>query len=300
MNLKRIEKINHCILLFSLLSAISIISSTETIIKDGQIELSVNSQGGLIQLERKVKDADNEIVISTKKLTIKPLSIKEIDSNSSSLNSNNFYRHQISDLSNTNFELSSTQVVEIEENPCTKISFTYDLIQNISGKLIITLYLFYESGELTYKEEELDINEGSMKLSVGIEDWYFCQTEANCKVNDTCCTNIDGNISQGQFLEVDFAVDAEVSGSTSEALQYLIGAEEENDDIFKIYLPDNMIISNTLTEVPEGYPKTTEQGFRYRIPRFNGNAVYSPLVNVSDCSFLLYSNIILSLFMFLL
>ncbi len=141
---------------------------------------------------------------------------------------------------------------------------TFDTSLDTGSKLAVELVLFSGAGEVGTATEKWSVQPGDMKFNFNMSEWVWC---------DPC------NDGTGAFIDLDI----EIKGSDDSPKEngsnktYTLGGGVTLD------LSDQILLDSAWTSMPEGYPKIESKGakilYTFRIPKFDVDAMYDPIVS---------------------
>lgn len=157
--------------------------------------------------------------------------------------------------------------------PADAVDFRTTLLG--TSELSVATLVFLHHGVITpTANESWAVAGGTIKFNVQFSSWPFCSGES-------------GNPCQGatgEFLELGM----EIKGMTDNALpsgekRYTLATNAATGNNITLELSDEVNVDGTWVRMPSGYPRVEMQGskqlFKFRFPRFNGAALYDPVIN---------------------
>ena len=191
-------------------------------------------------------------------------------------------KHSRSTFANTEFTFEGGYVSNEYIVPSHAVDFKTVLVGG--SQLTVTTHIFEHDGVITpTANESWTVGGGTVKFSIFVESWPFCSGESGqgngATAQQTACA---GDV--GEFLEFGM----EIKGSSDAALpagrkRYTLATNPATGANITLDLSDEVNINGVWVTMPEGYPKVVMRGakqlYAFRFPRFNGSALYDPVVN---------------------
>jgi hypothetical protein len=184
-------------------------------------------------------------------------------------------KHSRNTFASTTFTFGELYNTSISGVAAQAVDFTSMLIDDVATLTVQTI-LFAENGTIAPTDgERYNVSEGDLKFNVVLSNWLFCtagDTASACK----------GAI--GEFVDFGIAIkgprapDAAGEGEArrSDDAPYILGNGAE------FVLSDQVKIDSVWQNMTAGWPKVSSDGSKYivaiRFPKFNGIAVYDPVV----------------------
>ncbi|KAL9963224.1 hypothetical protein ACROYT_G032402 [Oculina patagonica] len=155
--------------------------------------------------------------------------------------------------------------------------------------LKLEVYIFKEAGNVTFGDEVFQVQNGTLKLLIKLENYTFCEGDAIASI----CKNND----VGKYVDVAIVVKskggkAPKKRGDSEKGKIKCVKKGKCPNIFSFGDEADMALTKTVIRdgmveaSPSGYPKADDQGgkqrFIFRVSKFNSTAIFDPTVSVSD------------------
>jgi len=235
----------------------------------GAAETAVKQQGQSGKIT--IYDSDKgESDANQVQITMDFLYERDSNDNIVGLSGNPNEKHSLQQFANQNFAFSGPTQTEYSGVDTDLISFTSPVYQ--AGTIKIDMYIMKESGTITTSAgETFDVKEDDVKFNIELIDWKFC---------NPCADGTSNKIDVGVSIKGKKDQASEGSGS-----EYNLGGRVNLILSSKIVAGDNTIVN-----MPDGYPKTIDQGgkqlFVFRFPKVDGQShyVYDPVVEYSGAS----------------
>lgn len=258
----------------------------------GGVRCKVLGQSGKIMIELTGNNTKGNFSEPNEdRLTFEVDAIQEVDSQGNVVGKSGPRKHALNSLASQTFTFTKADNVSYYEG--IKV-VNVNLTAYLSGpqaNLDIMVFLFLESGNVTFGNETFSVYKGSLKFNIKIRDWEFCDAGL-----DNCGA---GNKKEtGAFIDLTLQVkskgtpkkeskkDREKSkkkpichkNSTCPEVYNLGGGSD-------VVLNNEIIIDEEIVDMSDGFPKFEVKGskklFTFRIPKFNNTALIDPTANVA-------------------
>ncbi len=166
-------------------------------------------------------------------------------------------------IENTSNFTNSTNTTSTDVATGAKI--TFDTSLDTGSKLAVELILFSGAGEVGTATEKWSVQPGDMKFNFNMTEWAWC---------DPC--------NDGTGAYVDFDIEIKGSDDSPEEKEgrnntFALGSGATLD------LSNQILMDGNWTAMPAGYPKVETKGgkiiYTFRIPKFDVDAMYDPIVS---------------------
>ena len=173
----------------------------------------------------------------------------------------------------------------VQSNEFDVTSYAVDFFTELmeSAKLNVTIHVFNQDGTIhPTANETFAVNAGTIKFSIAIDSWPFCQGESDSSSMGKACAS-----DYGEFLELGVEIKGRDSGDAEQATstKYTLDPVSGRDPI-ELEFSTEVMIDGEWFQMPEGYPKVEVQGgkqlFIFRFPRFESSAMYDPLIKFPE------------------
>lgn len=207
--------------------------------------------------------------------------LRELDADGQTIGNGgpNSVKHSRDTFANTDFEFEPIRSSHEFGVASYAIDFATTLVAD--SKLLISTHIFKATGTIFPTDgESWDVGGGSIKFSVSVSSWPFCTGETGHGTDQGwACQG-----ATGEFLEFGMEIKGQESGATnSSAKTFSLATNPETGEDITLELSDEIYVDDEWLQMPEGYPKVitsdSKQLFIFRFPRFNGSALYDPVIN---------------------
>jgi len=252
------------------------------------ITVDALGKSGKISIQKSIK-RDNTTEIN--KVTLDFSSLKELDINGTEVGKSGSFKHSFNNFATLDFTISETSEVLYQNLTAFSFNIYANKVQGNSTKFTARLFIFNQTGEIKNGNETSNVQPGTVKLSLDIENWQFCKKDAVCP-GDNCCEQ-GQNKEIGQYLEFVMAIKGnKIAKQNGNNKLYSLGGSD-------LILFDNIQADESWTSMPVGYPKyslnnqTSVEEFAFRFPVFNKKLSYDPLIKYENEDVKSSSNVLL-------
>jgi len=257
---------------------------------DGGVKLDVLGQSGKMTLSNAPADGS----ITPNEVTITMDYIREIDAAGNIVGNEgpNSGKHSLQTFASQAFTIDPTRESIEYGVPSTAIDFRTTLVGG--SELLIETHVFMHDGVIQpTSNETFNVSGGTVKFSVSVSSWPFCSGETgNSEMGKACKGNTGAYLEFG--MEIKGGSKIEETGENS----FTLATNPTTGGNVTIEMSNELKLGGEWESMPEGYPmieyKGSKQLFIFRFPRFNGTALYDPLIdglqnlasNQENCGFL--------------
>lgn len=186
-------------------------------------------------------------------------------------------KHSFNNFSQLDFVISEFAETKFQNLSVFQTSLVVDKFLE-SSKFTAYIYIFNETGTIdTGANNTVNVNKGTLKFSVKIENWSFC---LNNTVADANCVK-GQNVEAGSFVDFVITIKGKESAKLADSKKNQFSFGDAN-----VVLPNNIQLDGNDTRMPEGYPAfvstNSTNSFIFRFPKFNASAYYDPVVEISQ------------------
>jgi len=244
------------------------------------------------------------------KVTIFVDSIVEKDSNGNEVGtkrSPNRNKHQFNSLAKTDFTISNFEP-GLFEGLCVEtlnLTATFPFLSssstNSSSSLVLSVFFFCENGTVhlapnTSFNESFDVMVGTLKFSVTLDNWPFCNGYGSDVDRLYFCKD-QGTGQYGSFVDIGINIGGKRTPASldcdendfqclkRQAKRDAISSEKQYDlgGNYTLLMSEVLLLDNQWSKMPSGFPNFTNGGdnrfiFTIRIPKYNDSAVYDPTI----------------------
>jgi hypothetical protein len=237
-------------------------------------DVSVKALGhsGKISLSRTFNTTNgtesNDVIINFSHL-------KELDMNGNEVGKSGSQKHSFNNFAQLDFTVSDVNQVKYQNLSASKFSLTASGIQTSETRLIGSIYVFNQTGMIKNGENETaNVQPGTVKLSVDIENWKFCDMGEN-STDYNLCQNGQTR-EEGKWIELGMSIKgkqhAMENGSKN---RFSLGGSE-------LILFENVMVDGSFTKMLSGFPKYSNDNkteeYIFVFPLFNKTLSYDPLI----------------------
>lgn len=237
----------------------------------------------------KIRVGNTQSGDSGKVCTIEMDSVREVDSAGNSVGGNS---HGFNSFASKDFSFSnSANVIYLGLN-ATNFNFTATDLQGTGkGEMIVSTYLFTESGTVTIGQNEAQVIEaGMLKFNVNFTNWEFCDASVTTTGQPGYCKQ-GATYQTGQFIDFKILVKGKKDDKLQKGANKTVAGKREPP---AFEMGDGMLFSvstqvekdGAWEDMADGYPDTTLQGsktiFTFRFPKFTNYAFYDPSVDLGN------------------
>ena len=246
----------------------TVISQSTTFSSSG-LFVDVLGQSGKVRIGRnQIPSQDPEHI------TIEIDSLRELNANNDAIGNTGppSQKHSIQTFAPLDFTFSSLYDTEVAGVESVALDFKTTMLDN-TAELIVTIYLFKDSGNLTVNgTETFSLNPGASKFNVNITGWTFCENGGSGLAS---C-----NGQTGEKIEMDIKIkgsDDTVEKVTGSDSKFTLGGGKTID---MSALVDR---DGDWRPMEAGYPKLhtvgNSQVFTIRLPKFSSSVLYDPVID---------------------
>jgi len=189
-------------------------------------------------------------------------------------------KHSRNTFSNTAFTIENGYESNEYAVPSHAIVFRSSLVGG--SELTVTTHIFEHDGIITPTANETwAVAGGTVKFSIEISSWPFCSGEngqgSTVTAQERACA---GDV--GEFVEFGMEIKGTGEAQAAAVKSFTLATNAATGANITLELSDEVNIDGTWLPMPQGYPRIVTQGSRqlfvFRFPRFNGLALYDPVV----------------------
>jgi len=161
-------------------------------------------------------------------------------------------------------------------------------------QVTVTTYICLGDGNITIGDEETPVRNGTVKFTIAIDNWAFCDTSTTDKDAATYCKNAPAN---GAFVDFDLTIKGkkekplDLNGTKPAKRMRALGAKKRKPKRFQMGEASDMDFSTkvrvdgTWQDMADGFPMLDTKGgkstFTFRFPK--GSALfYDPSVTYTS------------------
>lgn len=264
------EKIFAIICITIFFTSTAICQDAEMKVKD--VLLKVMGESGKIEITLK-KVVEGVEKIDT--VNIRFSSLTERDSSGNEVGKAGSVKHSFNNFAQIKKEVSKVTETKFQNINAYSISLTAKDIVAPNSNFIGTFYIFNGSGKInTGGSETVDVSPGSIKFSLDIQDWPFCQQMETC--SGVHCCKKDKTMEVGSFLDFELEINGDKSIQNVKKNDFKFGSDTQ------LILSSMISVDDEWKQMTDGYPKVSTQGntnsFTYRFPLFTKKALYDPVI----------------------
>jgi len=204
-------------------------------------------------------------------------SLIERDINGTEVGTSGPNKHSYNNFAQMDFTISEMTTIKYQNLTALTFNlFATNLIE-ASTSFQGILYIFNDTGSIKAGEREFaNVDVGTVKFSVEINNWPFCEVTDQCP-GPHCCKK-GQTVEVGKYLDFEMEIKGkDAAKKTNNNKKYSLGGGSN------LILFDSVLIDGNWTTLDKGYPKYSTEGskeiYTFRFPKFNDSLIYDPLVN---------------------
>ncbi len=249
------------------------LQGSEKKIQVGTYSLKVLGHSGKIRLSS--KDNSNTTNATESSIEITFDSLIERNSEGVEVGKSGKEKHSFNNFAQLDFQISDFIETKFQNLTVFKTSLVVEKFLGLT-KFEAMVLIFNETGTInTGASNIVDVDKGTMKFSVVIQDWYFCSNETDTGSN--CATG--QNVEIGSYVDFTIGIKGRNSAKITDSVENKFSFGDS-----QIILPNYIQLDDTDSEMPEGYPLFSSNGssnsFTFRFPKFLSHAFYDPVVQI--------------------
>lgn len=282
------------VLLTVLLSLVAFNTSANREVGEGGLRVNILGRSGKIRIAREARGRRRDLSRDDGVFVVEVDHVKQKNEQGGDVGK------KVETLANQDFSIDVNKSANYQGVSAAHINLKSYLAAP-KADLIVDIYIFRETGNVTFGNETTEVQNGTMKFFVEIKNYTFCDGHAIpsiCKANET-----------GKYLEVAIVV----KGKKEETSEEENEADRKNredrlptgkrpkgmrcplkDKCPKTYRIGNDTIGLSKeckndgenVKMPMGYPRFVRQGsknrFIFRCNKFNRTVIFDPYVEVSE------------------
>lgn len=262
--------------IFAIISMI-ILLTTCVICQDAEmkvndVSLKVMGESGKIEITLK-KVVEGVEKVDT--LNIRFASLTERDSSGNEIGKSGSIKHSFNNFAQIKKEVSKVTQTTFQDISVYTVSLTANGLVAPNSNFIGTFYIFNGSGKInTGGSETVNVSPGSIKFSLDIQDWPFCQEMETC--SGVHCCKKEKTMEVGSFLDFELEINGDKSIENVKKNDFKFGTDTQ------LILSSMISIDDQWKQMSDGYPKVSTQEktnvFTYRFPLFTKKALYDPVI----------------------
>ena len=259
-------------ILFSLFS-LNFCDDADLLLND--VAVKVLGQSGKIQIVKNYTTG-NETKLET--VTINFSALREKDKDGNDVGTTGPVKHSFNNFTELNFTVDPVQIGNVLNLTAISTTLTAtDIIGNKIGTFVAKVVVFNETGVIeTGTNETVKVNAGTLKFTVDVKDWQFCDGAVNDTASAICVKGDERETGAFLDFELEIKGQKEANRSLNSNSTYQLG---NSDFVLSNYVK---LDDGDFTKLPENYPAYERQGekdiFTFRFPLFKTSASYDPLV----------------------
>ncbi|KAM7436842.1 hypothetical protein ABFA07_013421 [Porites harrisoni] len=283
------------VLLTVLLSLVAFNASADREVGEGGLRVKILGRSGKIRIARDAGGRSRNLSRDDGAFVVEVDHVKQKNALGSDVGKN------VETLANQDFSIDVNKSANYQGVSAAHINLK-SYLDAPKAHLIVDIYIFRATGNVTFGNETTEVQNGTMKFFVEIKNYTFCDGQAIpsiCRANEV-----------GKYLEVAIVVKGK-KGETPEAENEADRKNREDrrptgkrpkgmrcplteDRCPKTYRIGNDTIGLSKeckndgenVKMPEGYPRFVRQGsknrFIFRCNKFNRTVIFDPYVEVSE------------------
>ena len=263
-------------ILLIMLSLISYVFSDDVDMTIKNVTVKVMGHSGKIAITSIKSNSTN----TTKEtITINFSSLSEKDINGNEVGKTSSVKHTFNNFAQMDFVLTPVLPIKFQTIDAFYVNLTANSIVTPESVFIGNIFIFNGTGIINIGgTETAEVSEGTVKFSLDLENWPFCQNMTVCE-GPHCC-------QKGQTTEIGSFLDFDLEISGSNPLGNVTQYDYKFGDQTKLILSSMIMVDDGWKKMHDGYPKLNTQGnkntFTFRFPTFNNTARYDPVIQWSS------------------
>ncbi|XP_032229766.2 skeletal aspartic acid-rich protein 1 [Nematostella vectensis] len=265
------------IAIFVLIAALSSVSLAADNKTEESNDMFVNVQGksGKMMIHKKGQTPSDGLMVSYEDL-------KEVDQGGSDVGMSGGTKHSFNNFATLNFTFTDAVDKQLKGIDAKYFTFMAN-IPDVGAIYTSEVYIFKKNGSFEWGDEEVEVEPGTVKFNIKIENWKFCGQQVVCQKG--------GKNETGFFLDSTVCFKGKTEGmkknmgqdkgpkGKKKAARFAFG------DAF-VDMPIGIMKDTMMSNITEPQMTTTagKTCFILRFPKFMDKVIFDPLVSINYTS----------------